>query len=82
MESTIRETLAKLDKLSQIIPEQDPRAVKARLDVEELNQKFGQILFEKEKEEEEAADTDLSTLELDDNEVDEIIAKESAEREI
>ena len=56
--------------------------MKARLDVEELNQKFGQILFEKEKEEEEAADTDLSTLELDDNEVDEIIAKESAEREI
>lgn len=45
METQIRESLAKLDRLSKIIPGEDARTIKARADYIELNEKFGQIMF-------------------------------------
>jgi len=41
MESQIRESLAKLERLSHLIPDDDVRTAKARADFEELNEKFG-----------------------------------------
>ena len=46
MQSQIRESLAKLEQLSNLIPEEDPRTIKARKDFEELHEQFGQILFQ------------------------------------
>ena len=46
MEAQIRESLSKLERLSDLIPQEDPRTAKARLDFQELNQKFGDLVFE------------------------------------
>ena len=55
MEKQIRESLAKLQRLSQLIPDDDPRTAKARTDYEELHEQFGQIMFEEENEAEASA---------------------------
>ena len=55
MQSQIRESLAKLERLSQLIPDEDPRTNKARTDFEELNEKFGQLVFEAKDEEQDAS---------------------------
>jgi len=45
MESQIRESLAKLDQLIQLIPDGDPRTTKAKTDLAEMNTQFGEVVF-------------------------------------
>ncbi len=61
MQSQIRESLAKLERLSQLIPDEDPRTSKARSDFEELNEKFGQLVFQAQDNEEQDASPKIET---------------------
>ena len=45
MEREIRQTLSKLARLSQVIPESDPRAKRAAADHGELQSKFAEVVF-------------------------------------
>lgn len=49
MEKQIKESLAKLELLSRLVPEEDPRAAKAKLDYAELNEKFAELVFQEDE---------------------------------
>ena len=54
MERDIRQTLTKLERLSQVIPKDDPRTKRAIVDYEEIQSKFSTVIF---TEDETAAET-------------------------
>ena len=45
MERDIRGALAKLERLVELTPQEDPKTVKAKADLEEMKHKFSQIIF-------------------------------------
>lgn len=60
MEKQIKESLAKLEMLSHLVPKEDPRTAKAKQDYAELNEKFGQLVFQEDEQAAMSADEEMT----------------------
>lgn len=60
METEVRKALNKLQRLAEIIPQDDPRAIKAKKDFIAMNEQFSDIMFAESEQFAEKKDSDES----------------------